>query len=435
MDEKKTRSRVKLNDTMVGKLKVTGKVYRVWDNAVPGFLIRVSAAGAKSYAVSFQRPNGKKVNITLGEAGIGPGKMHCDEARDRAGELRKLHRDGYDARAIVQDLRNASDMADLVKKWEEDEAHNLKETTRKSYESIIRTTILPNLGNRLVKDLVYEDISDLYKAIKKDTPTQANRAMAVLSKLFAMAEVMGWREDGTNPCRKLKRTRETPRERILQGWELEALHKALNRLVAESRLAVHIALMFKLIAFTGLRRSEALGLKISHLDFERNFMTFTHHKGDKRGTKVLPMSTQAAAILKSMKDGKLSTYAFPGTSLDRPFNGVGKVWGRILEVSGLEGITPHDLRRTFMTVCTELGHPPAVGDALLGHSLGKIRDVYIQLGSDGILATAAQDTANWIEAAFMGKNPKPGVKIEAATPKVAAGTKKKGGVGVKKRPA
>jgi integrase len=161
-------------------------------------------------------------------------------------------------------------------------------------------------------------------------------------------------------------------------------------------------------------------------------MTFTHHKGDRRGSKVLPLNTQAAAILKSMKAGKLSAYAFPGTSLDRPFNGVGKVWGRILEVSGLEGITPHDLRRTFMTVCTELGHPAAVGDALLGHSLGRIRDTYVLLGSEGILATATQDTANWIEAAFMGKNPKPGVKIEAATPKAAAGTKKKAGVGPKK---
>ena len=74
-------------------------------------------------------------------------------------------------------------------------------------------------------------------------------------------------------------------------------------------------------------------------------------------------------------------------------------------------VTPHDLRRTFMTTCTELGYPAAIGDALLGHSLGRIRDTYVNLGSEGIMATASQETADWVASALRGENPKPGVKI------------------------
>ena len=65
-----------------------------------------------------------------------------------------------------------------------------------------------------------------------------------------------------------------------------------------------------------------------------------------------------------------------------------------------------------MTTCTELGYPVAIGDALLGHSLGRIRDTYVNLGTEGIMATASQETADWINSALKGEMPKPGVKVQ-----------------------
>ena len=53
----------------------------------------------------------------------------------------------------------------------------------------------------------------------------------------------------------------------------------------------------------------------------------------------------------------------------------------------------------------------AIGDPLPGNSLGKIRDTYVNLGSKGIMATASQETADWIAAAMAGKSVKPGVKV------------------------
>jgi len=67
--------------------------------------------------------------------------------------------------------------------------------------------------------------------------------------------------------------------------------------------------------------------------------------------------------------------------------------------------------------------PPSVGpqDALLGHSLGKIRDTYVHLGSQGIMAIASQETADWIAAAMAGAKVKAGVKVAKAE-KDQAGT-------------
>ena len=121
-------------------------------------------------------------------------------------------------------------LAKLAQVWREDYAPRLKESTRKSDESILRTTILPALGNRLVKDLTCDDVKALYRKASRATPIQANRAVAVLSKLFAVAEKEGLRPDRTNPCHKLERTRERPRDRVFSTEDLETLELGLQSL-------------------------------------------------------------------------------------------------------------------------------------------------------------------------------------------------------------
>ena len=105
---------------------------------------------------------------------------------------------------------------------------------------------------------------------------------------------------------------------------------------------------------------------------------------------------------------------FPGRSLDKAFNGFGKVWLRIQAFAGLTGLTPHDFRHTFQTTCMEQGYPAAIADSLLGHSLGRIRDTYVNFGTDGILAQASQTTSDWIAAALSGAQPMTGIKVACA---------------------
>jgi integrase len=77
---------------------------------------------------------------------------------------------------------------------------------------------------------------------------------------------------------------------------------------------------------------------------EHGVMRFEDHKtSEQAGTKVLPLNT------------------------------------RVMDEAKLTNVTPHHLRRTFMSTSMELGYPAAIGDALLGHSLGKIRDTYVHL--------------------------------------------------------
>ena len=61
-------------------------------------------------------------------------------------------------------------------------------------------------------------------------PTQANRTLAVLSAMFKLAEARDLAPPGRNPCRGVRRYRETPRERFLSRVE----YRRLGRVLAEA---------------------------------------------------------------------------------------------------------------------------------------------------------------------------------------------------------
>lgn len=426
----RTRSSSKLSQTTVNALKPGAKVMRYWDSTVSGFHVRVTpgSRGKKVYCVTFQRSNGQKVNVTIGECS----SWKFVKAKERAQELRKLHEEGKDPRAHVLSERSADNLKALVKEWEEKYKPKLKPSSRVSYASIIKTVILPELGTRIVKDLTHADVEAMHAKESKKHETNANRAVAVLSRLLSIAEKLMWRPKYSNPCKGLEKNTEKPRSRVFKAEELFRLETNMMGLVANGKLDPSAADLVRFLAFSGLRTGEAKNLRWKDVDIEGNKMIFKEHKtSKKKGTKELPLNSHLREILERRKTGNKSPYVWPSLKLEEaepkepkdpkqpkvegPLVGLAKMWARICEVeeSELLDVTPHDLRRTFMTVCTELGNSTAVGDTLLGHSLGRIKDTYVNLRPEGVLAIASQGTADWIAAALKGEKPKLGYKIKA----------------------
>lgn len=281
-----------------------------------------------------------------------------------------------------------------------------------------------------MKDLEHDDVETMYFEESKDHETNANRAVAVLSRLFSIAEKLKWRPKYSNPCKGLEKNTEEARDRVFFAPELARLEASMCALVNQEKLDPSSADLVRFLALSGLRTGEAKGLRWKDVDLEANTMTFKEHKtSKKKGTKKLPLNTHLKEILRRRKIDNKSAYVWPSLKLeesdpekakkpkvDSPIVGLAKMWARICEPEEVDlvDVTPHDLRRTFMTTCTELGNPTSIGDTLLGHSLGKIQDTYVNLSPDGILAIASQKTADWIAAALRGENPKLGRKVKVA---------------------
>ena len=68
----------------------------------------------------------------------------------------------------------------------------LKASTAREYERTARLYIVPRLGRRPLGELMRQDIAKLHHELAS-TPYQANRTLALLSKLFNWAEKHGLR--------------------------------------------------------------------------------------------------------------------------------------------------------------------------------------------------------------------------------------------------
>lgn len=90
----------KLTAKLLGSLQVTGNEYEVHDTTVGGLFVRVTAAGAKSYVVSWARGRKK----TLGRVGI----LTLDQARTEATQYLAEARTHGEPLSVTQGRRGAT---------------------------------------------------------------------------------------------------------------------------------------------------------------------------------------------------------------------------------------------------------------------------------------------------------------------------------------
>jgi integrase len=131
---------------------------------------------------------------------------------------------------------------------------------------LIEDFVKPALGRRKIRAVTGLEIVRLHNSLQ-ETPYQANRVLAVVSRMFNLAERWGLRPGGSNPVRHVDRFAERKRERFLSEAELARLGKALaDAEQARTETAATIAAI-RLLVFTGCRLGEILRLRWAQVDF------------------------------------------------------------------------------------------------------------------------------------------------------------------------
>lgn len=82
------------------------------------------------------------------------------------------------------------------------------------------------ISGLIIYRMISKHVTKLHHA-NRAAPYQANRVLAVLGKMFNLAERWGLRPDGSNPCRHVEKFGERKRERMLSPAELGRLGDAL----------------------------------------------------------------------------------------------------------------------------------------------------------------------------------------------------------------
>lgn len=308
--------------------------------------------------------------------------MSLPLARERARELLLEVAAGRDPMYDRERATAAPMFADLCDKYLRDYATRKKsEREDKRMVGVLKGT---KLAKRKVSEIEHEDVAKLHSSMA-ETPTQANRYLALLSKMFNLAELWRMRPPHTNPCRHVQRYREEKRRRKMTTGEAAAIAQALGEHAETAKEAV--AFIYLLI-LSGARKGEIAAIQPEWL--EGNVLRLPDSK---TGERFIFLPPQAMVIIE-----KLPRVA--GQTLLRikdPTN----TWKMVRTKAGCPDLRLHDLRRSFASVALSMGLTLSQIGELLGHASAQTTKGYAYLMTDPHLA-AAEMVAGKLEEMMSG---------------------------------
>jgi len=351
----------------------------IWDTDVKGFGVRCRPSGAKVYVLKM-RVRGRQRWLTIGQHGS---PWTPEGARVEAKRLLGLRASGKDPAAEREHERGVITVAELGERFlDKHVARRCKPTTAADYRRAVQSLINPALGRLRITEVDRADIARLHQQLE-DHPYQANRVLAVLSKMFNLAEEWGLRADGSNPCRHVKKFKETKRERYLRADELQRLGTVLRE--AEGREGNFAVAAIRLLLLTGARLSEILTLKWEHVDEDSRVLRLPDSK---TGAKVIHLNEAAMEILRRLPHEDKNPHVIPGHRAGARLVNLQAPWRRIRTMAGLDDVRIHDLRHSYASVAAGLGLSlPMIGN-LLGHSQPATTHRYAHHAADPTRAAA-----------------------------------------------
>ena len=370
---------MKITKRNVDALKLAGRRYAVWDEALPGFGVRVEVKGSKTFICRY-RSSGIRRQYTIGRYGV----LTTEEARAEARRILGAVALGNDPSSARQSQRAAVRFCDLVDAFLQGHGPKLKQRTCEDYESALRKHAVPALGHMSAETISPADLNKIHVKLAGH-PHRANRVMAYVSSIYSWGGKQGIIPRDCNPARNVARFREEGRERYLSSEELERLGAVLRKAETdglewtikaggdtakhlpkpEKRKTVysaHVTGAIRLLLLTGCRLREILNLRWSEVDFERSLLNLPDSK---TGRKVVFLNAAAAGVLKELP--RVGSYVIPGNNPDRPRHDLKKPWEHMRRTAGIEGVRIHDLRHTHASIGAGSGLGLPIVGKLLGH--------------------------------------------------------------------
>ncbi len=384
---------VNLTARTVGSLKPPLPKQQIdyWDDSLPGFGVRVSYMGTKTWVVMYGY-NGRVRRHSFAKAA----EMDLADARKLARKKLTSVREGHDPAADKAAARTARTFAELADEYLERHAKPLKKSWRQD-ERMIKQELLPRWKYVKPSDVSRRDVRALIESIvDRGAPIHANRMLALVRKIFNFAIEREWIDQ--NPCSQVKPMgREVPRDRVLNHDEIRSIWAALDKEEPPIQAAFRLRLM------TAQRGGEVLQMRWDDLDLRekegwwsmpascvkngRPHRVFLTEEAVKLLRELKTWYEQRIAEInvgrakKHLEPRMMSEWVFPSPRASEPVAWVQKAAKRIRDASGVE-FRPHDLRRTAASLMTGSGTSRDVLKKILNHVDRDITAVYDRYSYD-----------------------------------------------------
>jgi integrase len=370
-------------------------------DGVAGLLLRVSAKGKKTWAITARRPGHKNPSrFTLGDFR----EMTLTEARDAAVKFKATLREGTDPLVQRRERRDAAAAArhDTVDAliFEFGKHCELINRTGAEQSRMLHNDVLPKWKGRSIKSITRRDVRTLVEAKKKTAPVRANRLLTLIKRFFAWAVEQDILD--RNPASGLKQvTQETSRDKVLEDHELFAVWNA----------ALEAGALFgsitRLLILTMQRRDEVAGMRWSEVDLDAGEWAIPATRSKNGVENRVPLTKEAVGIIETQLRIDGSDFVFPSgrNPMTKSFSGFGKSKARLDKLSGVNGWRLHDLRRTAAGGMASHKIPPHIIEKVLNHTggiLGGVAGIYNRFGYEKEKRHALETWAAHIDRILTG---------------------------------
>lgn len=382
----------KLSQSVAEKIKPHGVDEVYFDEKLPGFGLRVSGSGNKTWIIQ-TRIKGRQIKRKIGKIEI----LGYADAKSQAIDILRQIQIGEDpfekSAPTTSDFKQLFSVYMDVYAWNEKKQRSAEEDLR-----LIQNHLLPRLRKISPEQLSRQDVADLKNSVaglknRGDGPTRlsrppkrlsggkvtANRCLALLKKVMNFAIQGGHLERSDNPVSGVKAFPERRKEHFLGLEEVDRLRRAIrkSRKLRTEKIAVLDAI--ELLLLTGSRKNEINALRWQEVDLERGCMNL---KDTKTGFRKIPLSERAIQILRRRSKWRKSDLVFPSRTGKTAIS-LRKPWERLRTAAeiGPEN-TLHTLRHTFATQAAANGKSAWEIQELLGHKSIQTTSIYVKIAND-----------------------------------------------------
>jgi len=403
----------KLTALAIEKTKASKKPQKLSDGE--GLFLYITTNGSKLWRLAY-RFNDKQGTLALGAYP----QVSLVQARDLKNDIKKDLRLGIDPKTHTNKAKKKAKSALEIERFESLAKAYLK-TKESQWTKKHATQWLKNmedyafkkLGEKPVRNIKPADVLVVMREMESAGIYETrDRLLQGISSVFKYGIALEVCENNPTDIRILLKKR--PRVKnfpCISPKELPDFLCKLTALEKEKKVSLISSSAMRLLMLTATRTSEVRFSRWKDFDLKKALWTIPAEQegrkgtGDKRKPHVVPLSTQALALLEGLKPftGK-QELVFPNRS--QPLKPISEnTILKIIENLGYKGrMTGHGFRSLCRTILSEMGYRFEVLESILSHTVGDptvqayARSQYLQERQ-----SIMQHWADYLDGAARGK--------------------------------
>ncbi|WP_327316788.1 site-specific integrase [Microbacterium timonense] len=315
---------------------------------------------------------------------------------------------------------------ELGTEWLRNKRHSLKASSYSSLETSWRVYVLPRWSDTRIGDIRASQVEQWIRELSEGTaPTSRTKssgvagsprsATVVYRALGVLAGILDTAvRDGRIPRNVARGAQNLPTKRSEKPRRYLTHEEVVS--LAEAASTPTYRTLILVLAYCGLRWSEAIGMHVRDVNFERDRIQVNRAAVEVEGRivvgapknwerRIVPFPEFLEAPLRELCDGKGPddlVFTDPdGNHLRRAKTSVGTTswFSAALERSGIERLTPHDLRHTAASLAISSGANVKAVQRMLGHkSAAMTLDTYADMFEDDLADVAARMNQGGLDA-------------------------------------